>query len=395
MSCISRSSRLHTRRYGAACLAACLATLSFAANRAGAAAFAHGSPEGGEFFYNYPPFYSSGRTLGPDFRKEVFEGAGVVGFELSVAPEAVRVGGWAYKLGTVRAGRPRFRSQIDHVTILPSEGEVVGDPVTIYVHSKIYRDIGNAAFARNFVQVEGVKVFDRETACCNLLGWLRETQVIQANVGDSLRVSSFGEAGRNSRSDTLLQLSFSPTEPADPPIADLPPPTGPCPAATRPLIKLSKLDGPAGSHKLLVKGEISLAYPFDPPIDPIADGIRFKLLDDLQRQIVSVEIPPGEFDKGTKTGWKRNNAGTSYRWKSADGIDGIFKVVLRWGRAAAPGTIKYLVVGKNGDYSVDPDFLPLASQVRTDTDEQPNDQCAEQSFGQLECAATAKAVLCR
>lgn len=167
-----------------------------------------------------------------------------------------------------------------------------------------------------------------------------------------------------------------------------------CPPSEKPLIKITKLDQPAGARKLLVKGEVTLDHPFDPPIDPVTSGVRVEVRDAQDDAVVDVVIPGGAFDKVTKTGWKANAKGTTYTWKSAAGVDGIFKVILKWGRGKSPGTMKFKVIGKNGDYSVDALALPLTAVVRTDA---VTDQCGSMTFEVPggSCGFTGKTVVCK
>lgn len=153
-----------------------------------------------------------------------------------------------------------------------------------------------------------------------------------------------------------------------------------CDPAAKPKIIVSKLDQPAGSHKISVKGEIDLPHPFDPALDPIAIGARIDVRDAVGNPVVVADVPPGAFDKETKTGWKANKAGTSFTWKSAVGVNGITKVVLRWGSKKAPGRVKFKMLGKNGDFGVDLANLPLSAQVRFDAAPALTGQCAELGY---------------
>lgn len=75
----------------------------------------------------------------------------------------------------------------------------------------------------------------------------------------------------------------------------------------------------------------------------------------------------------------------------------IFQVLLKEGSPKNPGQVKFIVIGKNGDYSVDPGDLPLSMTLELGSKYDASNQCGEQLFdGQAGiCGHNGKAAICR
>src|SRR5262249_56350495 len=106
------------------------------------------------------------------------------------------------------------------------------------------------------------------------------------------------------------------------------------------------------------KGEKGLATSL--ALDPVTTGARV-----IVDGVVDVAIPPGAFDRGSKTGWKVGKNGSFTYQNGAGGILGIAKIGLK-ASAKNPGSIKFAVAGKNGTYTVDPAHLPRAATLILD-----------------------------
>jgi hypothetical protein len=170
-----------------------------------------------------------------------------------------------------------------------------------------------------------------------------------------------------------------------------------CPNVTKPQILLLKLDKAGGEHKAKISGSVQLPTPVTPTLDPVVNGVRIAVHDTNGRAIIDVDIPAGNFDKATKAGWKKNAKGNVFKWMNKAGIDGIFKVLLKEGSPKNPGQVKFIVIGKDGDYSVEPGDLPLSMTLEIGSKYDLSNQCAEQLFdGQAGiCGHNGKAAICR
>src|SRR5262249_49116554 len=128
--------------------------------------------------------------------------------------------------------------------------------------------------------------------------------------------------------------------------------------AQKAVLKITKLQTPAGDDRLKVKATIT-GVPSQPPIDPIAKGLRILLTDALGNTVIDAFLPGGAYSTDTKVGWR----GTGLAWSYTNGgqglplIQGISKVTLR-GRTSQPGRFSVAITGKNGSFVVPADGLP-------------------------------------
>lgn len=143
-------------------------------------------------------------------------------------------------------------------------------------------------------------------------------------------------------------------------------------------IALSRLDTPPGDDKLFFRGSVRLSFPFSPPLDPHANGVRL-LLDNAHGPVVDVAVPGGQYDRATGTGWRTNRARTlwAYLNRSPAAPGGVFKIVVRDRSARTPGLVKFLVRGRAGSYTVPADGLPVRGRIVLHP---PAGQCATASF---------------
>ena len=134
----------------------------------------------------------------------------------------------------------------------------------------------------------------------------------------------------------------------------------PCPAAVATeTLKIGKLDGPRGDT-LKLAGEMTVPS-FSPAIDPVATGAHVQL-SGAAGTILDVAIPGGAFSG--HDGWKVNKAGTAWTYKNKAGLGGIIKVQVK--TIGTPGTLQFVVIGKNGSFPVAPADLPLHATMAFD-----------------------------
>jgi hypothetical protein len=145
--------------------------------------------------------------------------------------------------------------------------------------------------------------------------------------------------------------------------------------ASTPLLIVNGLGTPPGDDRLVFKGTLT-GVPPTPPISPLTNGIRL-LIDDptaATPSILDVTLPGGAFS-GTE-GWRANSRNTSFKWKSAAGIGGIFKANLKIGG----GQVKFSAAGRNGSFVVLPSQLPLHGTLVIDSPVATTGQCGEAFF---------------
>jgi DNA-binding beta-propeller fold protein YncE len=148
-------------------------------------------------------------------------------------------------------------------------------------------------------------------------------------------------------------------------------------------LKIGKLAIPAG-NTLKLKGEMTVPS-FLPAPDPVANGVRIRL-DGAAGNLLDATIPGG-------SGWETNKTGTAWTYQNPSGILGIEKVVVKT-PAKAPGTIKFLVVGKDGSYPVAPSDLPLRATMMLDPPSGSTGLTSEASFAACGFDGSAHTLRC-
>src|SRR5262249_40426373 len=125
-----------------------------------------------------------------------------------------------------------------------------------------------------------------------------------------------------------------------------------------------------------LKGELTLPTPFNPPLDPVAHGVRVEIAGAVSG-VTESAVPSGALSKTTKTGWKVNGAGTAWTFSSKTpvGALGVTKVSIKW-VSKTPGLLKIAVTGKNGGIPGAGADLPLTATVILD----PVGQCGQATF---------------
>ncbi|MFP6663909.1 MAG: hypothetical protein VCC00_06910 [Deltaproteobacteria bacterium] len=139
-------------------------------------------------------------------------------------------------------------------------------------------------------------------------------------------------------------------------------------AKTKIIVK--RLDRGPEQQKLIFKGTVETAYPFEPALLPHEDGMRFTLENAAGVALVDIDLPGGLYDPVAREGWQLapKNLDLSdppktyrFRFRSRNGIDGITKVLVKVKRPASSGaaTITLVIKGKDMSIEVGPDDLPL------------------------------------
>ncbi len=212
------------------------------------------------------------------------------------------------------------------------------------------------------------------------------------------------------RGPFVFVVDFVPAEPPTPPPgppATFPPPQ-PLPSCglacesggsvLKPRIVVRKLNTPAGDDTLSFEGRLVVPHPFDPTLNPVANGIGVVVADATGARALDVQIPGGAYDPVAKVGWKASKRGTSWTYtnKSATPPSGITSVTIKDQSKKAPGQLQISVKGKNGDYPVGMTSLPLTGLFVLDQPTAETGQCAQASFVLPQrCTTDGKGVTCR
>ena len=126
----------------------------------------------------------------------------------------------------------------------------------------------------------------------------------------------------------------------------------------------TRVDKPAGTQGLQVKGEFDLGAPIAGGLDPQASGFELVIQAADGSPLYQVTLPPGAFVRATAEGWKTSARGGKAQWQSKTGIKGVTKVKLEWDDATGQGSFD--LKGKGLSLAVEPADLPLQAEVRFD-----------------------------
>jgi hypothetical protein len=128
----------------------------------------------------------------------------------------------------------------------------------------------------------------------------------------------------------------------------------PCVEAETSKLTLRKVLPPTGDDKLTFVGTLTLPGPgsIETQLDVVNDGVVVRLVDG-DVVVLDTEIPGGEYDAGTETGWKVNGLHTAWIYFAppTGGPGGIKKLKLLDQTANTPGLVKVVVKGSGGAYA--------------------------------------------
>jgi len=141
-----------------------------------------------------------------------------------------------------------------------------------------------------------------------------------------------------------------------------------------PRLTLSRLATAPGDDRLAFSGSFTVPVPFDPPLDPVANGLRLLIQKASGGAVADVTVAPGGYD-GT-SGWTANTSGWRYRSRAGSGI---VKVKLTLSRST-PGGLRFTLKGVNGSWPATPADLPLRATLVLDTPNATTGQCGEATF---------------
>jgi len=165
-----------------------------------------------------------------------------------------------------------------------------------------------------------------------------------------------------------------------------------------PVLRIAGLRSPPGDDRLAFRGAFALPAPITPPLDPVANGLRFVVRTRTRETVVEADVAPGRFDPRTQAGWRVDRRARPTRWthvdRSASPPAGIVKVEIRDRSSRTRGLVGIVLRGRRGAYGVgSADPLLDAEVVLNPT----AGQCAEAAFGAPHCRFSSRAdvVACR
>lgn len=142
-------------------------------------------------------------------------------------------------------------------------------------------------------------------------------------------------------------------------------------------LTMSKLSALPGSRKLSFKGDMTVAHPFTPALDPVTNGVRIVLTDASGATITDAQIPAGAYDAIARTGWRK--IGTSkWLYMNPAGSNGITKLQLSDKSTRTPGLIAFSVTGTKGSWAVS--NIPVVATIVLDPPTATTGQCGQATF---------------
>jgi len=169
-------------------------------------------------------------------------------------------------------------------------------------------------------------------------------------------------------------------------------------AMSDPVLRITGLGSPPGDDRLAFRGALALPAPIMPPLDPVANGLRFVVRTRLGEPVVAADVAPGRFDPRTGSGWKVDRRARPTSWTHVDRgaapPGGIVSVQIRDRSSRGRGLIGIVLRGRRGAYGVGSADPLLAAEVVLNP---ATGQCAEAAFHAPSCRFRKRAsvVECR
>jgi hypothetical protein len=153
--------------------------------------------------------------------------------------------------------------------------------------------------------------------------------------------------------------------------------------ADRGKVTVGKLNTPPGDDTAKIKGRC-IPFQETPTIDPMTNGIRLVMQDNMDNAPLDATIPGGAYSSVTRAGWKVHTfpTGMTAQYKNAGTIvplvQGIkkLKFVLKSGQ----GITKFNAVGKGGSYPIAQGNEPVKVTFIADPPLGETGQCCEMFF---------------
>lgn len=156
-------------------------------------------------------------------------------------------------------------------------------------------------------------------------------------------------------------------------------------------LRIRKILWDPGRQRIRVAAVVDV--PTEPPIDPVAKGLRI-VIRDAAGETIDLVIPPGAIDSATGRGWWAAGSGTAWNYRDRAGTEnGIMRALVRR-RGAGSGELKIVVFGQNGLYPL-PLSPPVTAAIVIDAPTATTGQCGEGTFGICFFRNQGAKLLCR
>lgn len=140
-------------------------------------------------------------------------------------------------------------------------------------------------------------------------------------------------------------------------------------------MRITKYTTGPGDDTFTFTGQMDFA--FEPEIDAIATGARLILEDANGDVLFDVAVPPGAYDKSTRSGWRVNKPGTMASFRSLTPVDGVVNTLRFQTSKARRDLVKVRITGRKGGFAQSPVALPLSAIVVIDAPTAATGACGE------------------
>ncbi|MGH7789406.1 MAG: GH39 family glycosyl hydrolase [Candidatus Binatia bacterium] len=147
-------------------------------------------------------------------------------------------------------------------------------------------------------------------------------------------------------------------------------------------LTLSKLHAPAGDDQLKLRG--SVALPMSPPLDPVAQGVRFVLTSNAGVVLADLAAAAG-------ANWSANGAGTRWKYRDSSAVSGIVKATVR---AKPDGTLRVQVTARGLALGAAPAGAPPRASIAFGVPTAAPGQCGATAFAACRTTANGATMRC-
>jgi hypothetical protein len=134
---------------------------------------------------------------------------------------------------------------------------------------------------------------------------------------------------------------------------------------TDPLVIVTNNLNPMGDDRLRVSGRFQIANRA-PAINPTVNGLSFTIYSRFNgTELLSFFVPPGARPSFAAPGWRVNSTGKRWSYEDREGTrtPGIRRVTVVHKTAIALGLYEVSVYGRQGNFHIEPNELPLRLDI--------------------------------
>lgn len=152
---------------------------------------------------------------------------------------------------------------------------------------------------------------------------------------------------------------------------------------SRAQLVVSKPLAAGGAQNVQIKGRLDSAgsarLRAERVPDPVADGVRIRLLTHAGQEVLDAILPAGATD-ASGAGWRMSPAGNSAIYRAPNAPDGLNYFLLKWQSRTEPGTVQFSAQAKRGNFWIARDDLPLVMEASLEPSRAVAGECGQLAF---------------